>query len=74
VIVILPQEGVSLLEVRADSDQLVDEILDSSDTELAEVLFDDVVVMDGESLPIHLGESSLVDQVSHQLASRITDI
>ena len=69
----LPQEGVGLLEVGTDSDQLMDKVFDSSDSELAEVLFDDVVVVNGESLSVNLGETSLVDQISHQFSCGIAE-
>lgn len=57
-----PQKVVGLLKVGADSGDFVDEIFNTDDTVLAEGLFDDSVVVDGDTLLVRLGISTLVDQ------------
>lgn len=59
-----PEELVGVLEVGSSSGNLVDQVLNRDDTVLSEVLFDDGVGVQGESLSVDLGVSSLVDQVS----------
>merc|ERR1712213_126557 len=58
-----PQESVGLLEVRTAGVDLVNDILNADDTESTELLLDDVVGGDGDTLAIDLGESTLVDQL-----------
>jgi len=62
-----PQEVAGLLEVGADGVNLVDEVLDADDAELAEVLLDDVVVGDGEALLVDLSVAALVDELTDGL-------
>lgn len=59
-----PQEVVDLLEVRTNSDDLVDQVLDGDDTVSAQSILDDLVVRQGDSLGVHLTETSLVHQLS----------
>ena len=49
-----PEEVVCFLEVGADSDDLMDQILDADDVELAEIVLNDLVVSDGNSLVVYL--------------------
>jgi hypothetical protein len=77
-----PERRGDLLEVRSASGDLVDEVLDTwplgtgrhvkdsaltDDAELAELLLDDGVVGDGDSLTVNLGVTSLVDELSDSL-------
>lgn len=59
-----PQEVVSLLEVRTDSVKLMDQVINGQDTVLTQMLFDDLVVGQGNSLLVDLTVTSLVDQLS----------
>ena len=59
-----PQEVVGLLEVRADGDDLVDEVLNSGDAGVLELLFDDDVVGKRDSLAVELAETALVDELA----------
>ena len=59
-----PEEVGGLLEVGAGGDDLVDEILNTEDVVLAEVLFDDLVVGEGDALLGDLAISTLVDQLA----------
>jgi hypothetical protein len=54
-----PQEVGSLLEVGTDSVDLVDEILHTDHAVLAEVLFDDLVVRQRQSLLVDLAITAL---------------
>jgi len=54
-----PKEVGGLLEVGADGVNLVDEILNADDTILAEVLLDDLVVSQGDTLLVDLAISAL---------------
>lgn len=53
------------LEVGTDSGDLVDEVLDADDALGSELLLNDSVGGDGDSLAVDLGESSLVDEGSN---------
>jgi len=66
-----PQEVVGLLEVWADSDDLVDQILHADDVVLAEVLSDQLVVGQSDALLVDLTETTLVDQLRDGLQVRL---
>ena len=57
-----PKEVIGLLEVRAHSVDLVDEILEGTDIVLAETLFDKSVVSERDSLLVDFAIASLVDE------------
>ena len=59
-----PQEVVSLLEVGTNGLDLVDEVFDASDSDLAESGFDDPVVGEWDSLFVDLAVPSRVDELS----------
>lgn len=59
-----PQELVGVLEVGAGSGDLVNQVLDGDDSVLAQVLLDEGVGGDGQTLAVDLGVSTLVDQVA----------
>lgn len=67
-----PQEVGGLLEVGADSVDLVDEILHADDAVLAEVLLNDGVVGEGSALLVDLAVSALVDQLLDRLQVGVT--
>ncbi len=58
-----PEEVGGLLEVGANSEDLVDEVLHADDAVLAEVLLDDGVVSKGNALLVDLAISALVDKL-----------
>ena len=58
-----PQEVVGLLEVRAHSGDLVDQVLNAGDAVLAEGSIDDLVVGQRDARSVHLAVAALVDQV-----------
>lgn len=62
-----PQEVVGLLEVGADSEDLVDEILHAHDTVLAQVVLNKLVVGQRDALLVDLSISSLVDEFADGL-------
>lgn len=62
-----PQEVVGLLEVAADSEDLVDEVLNADDVVLAELGLDDGVVADGDALLVELGVPALVEELADSL-------
>lgn len=62
-----PEEVGGLLEVGADSEDLVDEILHADDAVLAEGLLDNGVVSDGDALLVDLSVSALVDELTDGL-------
>ena len=63
-----PQEVASLLEVRADGVDLMNKVLHADDTVLAEMLFDDGVVCEGDALLLAcLGVAALVDELTDGL-------
>jgi hypothetical protein len=67
-----PEEVVGLLEVGADGVDLVDEILHADNAELAEVLLDDLVVGEGNTLLVDLSVTTLVDELTDGLEVGVT--
>lgn len=67
-----PEEVAGLLEVGADGVDLVDEVLDADNAELAEVLLDELVVGDGETLLVDLSVAALVDELADSLQVGVT--
>jgi hypothetical protein len=67
-----PEEVAGLLEVGADSVNLVDQVLDADNAELAEVLLDDVVVSDRQTLLVDLSVTALVDKLTDGLQVGVT--
>lgn len=62
-----PQEVGGLLEVGADSEDLVDQILHAHDAVLAEAALDEGVVSEGNALLVDLSVSTLVDELTDGL-------
>lgn len=67
-----PEEVGGLLEVGADGVDLVDEILHADDAVLAEVLLDDGVVGEGNTLLVDLSVTALVDKLLDGLEVGVT--
>lgn len=67
-----PQEVVGLLEVGANSVDLVDQILHADNAELAEVLLDDLVVGEGNTLLVDLAVTALVEELTDGLQVGVT--
>merc|ERR1712168_1580508 len=67
-----PQEVGSLLEVLTNCEDLVDQILNADDSTRTQHLFHHLVVADGDTLMVHLGETSLVHQVTYRLQVGVT--
>mmetsp|Transcript_20750 Transcript_20750/g.41507 ORF Transcript_20750/g.41507 Transcript_20750/m.41507 type:complete len:261 (+) Transcript_20750:61-843(+) len=62
-----PQSVGSLLEVWADSVDLVDQVLHTHDSNAAQGLLDDGIVRDGDALAVDLHVTALVDQFANRL-------
>jgi len=62
-----PQKVGSLLEVRANGDDLVDKILNANNASLAKCLLDDGIVSESNALLVDLAEATLVDQLANRL-------
>lgn len=67
-----PQEVGGLLEVGADGVDLMDQILHADNAVLAEVLLNDGVVGQGNTLLVDLSVSTLVDELLHALQVGVT--
>jgi len=67
----VPQEVVGDFEVRADGEDLMDEILDADDAELAQPLLDDIVAQ-GASTTLKFSVAALVHELADRLEVRIT--
>jgi len=65
-----PQEVVGLTEVRADSVDLVNEVLHAHDVVLAEARLDNGVVEEWHALLVDLTESTLVHEVTDRLQQK----
>jgi len=68
-----PQESVDLLEVGTNGVDLVDDVLSTVDTEMAEVLGDEGVVGQGDSGTLDLKVASLVDKLSDGGQRRVSE-
>ena len=64
-----PQEVVGLLEVGADGPQLVDEVLNAGDAELAELVVNHRVVLERNALAVDLAVATGVDKLADGLAA-----
>merc|ERR1719183_1174095 len=62
-----PEEVGSLLEVRANGEDLVDQVFHAENPKLTKVLRDDLVVRERDALLVDLAEAALV----HQLLDRL---
>ena len=62
-----PQAVVGFLKVLAHWVDLMDEILNADDTILAQLLLNDWIVSDGNTLFVDFAMATLVDQLSHTL-------
>ena len=67
-----PEEVGGLLEVGADGEDLVDQILHADDAVLAEVGLDDGVVGESNTLLVDLSVSTLVDELTDGLQVGVT--
>jgi len=67
-----PEEVRGLLEVGADGEDLVDEILNADNAVLAEVLLDNGVVGKSDALLVDLSVSTLVDELLDRLEVGVT--
>jgi len=67
----VPQEIVGDFEVRSDGEDLVNQVLDADDAELAEPLLDDVVG-EGASPTLKLSVAALVDELADRLEVGVT--
>merc|ERR1719433_420813 len=62
-----PQEVGSILEVGSNSEDLVDQILNTDDSQLSQLVLNDVVGGDGSSVSIDLDISTFVDEITNSL-------
>jgi len=62
-----PEEVGDGLEVGADGVDLVDDILNAGDAELAKAVLDEFVVGDGQTLLVDLSVATLVDELADSL-------
>lgn len=67
-----PQEVVGLLEVGANGVDLVDQILHTDNAVLAEVLLNDLVVSEGNTLLVDLSVTTLVQKLADGLQVGVT--
>jgi len=66
-----PQEVARLLEVRADGDDLMDQILHAHDAVFPQVILDDLVIGEGDALLVDLAVAALVDEGADGLEVRV---
>lgn len=64
-----PEEVVGLLEVGADRPELVDQVLNAGDAELAKLVVDHRVVLDGDAGAVDLAVAAGVDQLADGVAA-----
>jgi len=67
-----PQEGIGLLEVRADLVDLVDEVINAVDAVFSELSGDHLVVLDRETFLVDTAVTSLQDEFLDGLEIRVT--
>lgn len=66
-----PQKVARLLEVRADGDNLMDQVLHAHDAVFPQVVLDDLVVGEGNALLVDLAVAALVDEGADGLEVRV---
>ena len=66
-----PQEIADLFEIRAYGEDLMDQVLHANNTVLAKVVFNDLVVREGNALLLDLTVSALVNKLTDSLEVRI---
>ena len=66
-----PQEARCLLEIWADSVDLVNQVLHTDNAVFAEVLFDQLIVSQGDALLIDLAVATLVDELADGFEVRV---
>merc|ERR1719347_286171 len=71
-----PQEVGGVLEVGSNSEDLVDQLLNTDDAHLAQLALDDLVGGDGSAVAIDLDKPTLVDQItdSFQVGAAVGDV
>jgi hypothetical protein len=62
-----PEEVGGLLEVRADGEDLVDQVFHTDDAVLAKSFFDDLVIAERDALAVDLSVTALVDELTDRL-------
>merc|ERR1719229_380830 len=62
-----PQEVGSVLEVWSNSENLVDQILNTDNAHLAQLILNDIVGGDWSSVSIDLDKSTFVDEITNSL-------
>jgi hypothetical protein len=67
-----PEEVGGLLEVGADGDDFMDQVLHADNAILAEVVLNDSVVSEGDALLVDLAVSALVDELLYRLEVGVT--
>lgn len=60
-----PQKVARLLEIRPNGHDLVHQVFNADDAEFAQILLDDLVVGERDSLAVDLSISPLVDEVAN---------
>lgn len=68
-----PDKVVGLLEVGANSVDLVDQVLHADNAVLAEVLLDELVVRERDTLLVNLAVATLVDELANALQVGVTE-
>jgi len=71
-----PQEVGGVLEVGSNSEDLVDQVLNTDDAHLAQLALNDLVGGDGSAVAIDLDKPTLVDQItdSFQVGAAVGDV
>lgn len=69
-----PEERVRLLEVGANGVDLVNEVLNTDNAVLAQMLLNHAIVCDRDALLVDLCEPSLVDEFLHGLEVRVPKV
>jgi len=65
-----PQEVASILEVLANSHDLVNDVLNADHAVLAKDILNDIIGRNGDTPTLNLGIASLIDKLPHRLEVR----
>jgi hypothetical protein len=60
-----PKKVADLLKMVTDCVNLMDDVFNADNAMLAQMLFDDIIVIDGQSLTLDFDVASFVNQLSH---------
>lgn len=69
-----PQKVVGFLEVWTNGEDLMNQVLNTNNTQSSELFLDNIVAGNGDTLSIHLAITTLEDEFLHSLQIRVSEM